>query len=142
MLKIFIFSLFFSLGIQVSFSQAQPDSRLLARFSQTKLDDLELNSNETLKFWNFYLTDSYFVIDVGSKALDFPDLYSIPAIDQSTGVAFDVSSEDPSIHTSFNPFKFIIPQRLNRRSAYKINNTQIVVFISKNELIENFKQSL
>lgn len=142
MFKTFLFSLCFCFGLQVSFSQNQPDPRLLAKFSQSKLDDLEINNNASLAFWNYYLNKSYFVLDVGIKTADYENLSTITAMNPQTGLLFDVSNENPANHLDFNPLKFNVPQLLNRRSAYKINNTQIVVFYSKKELLEKFKETL
>lgn len=140
-MKQFLFYTFFVFGLAYSFAQISADNRLLARFSQTKLDQLELSQSAELQFWNYYLDNSYKVLEVGSKTQEFTSLYNIPATDPDTGLPFDVSNEDP-IHSSFNPLKFDIPLDANNEKVYKLDSNRIIVFYSKKTFVSLFNQSL
>jgi len=140
-MKQFLFYSFFIFGFAYSIAQISADNRLLARFSQTKIDQLELTQSAELKFWNFYLDNSYSVYEVGVKALDHTSIYTLPAIDPSSGLPFDVSSEDP-IHSTFNVLKFNIPLNYKDKMIYKLDSSRIIVFHSKKNLTNLFNQSL
>lgn len=140
-MKQFLFYTFLVFGLAYSFAQTQADTRLLARFSQTQLTQLELAQNAELKFWNYYLDNSYKVLEVGIKTSEYTSLYTIPATDPATGLPFDVSNEDP-ISPSFNLLKFDIPLESNGQKIYKLDTNRIIVFYSKKTFVNLFNQSL
>ncbi len=140
-MKQFLFYTFFVFGLAYSFAQIQADNRLLARFSQTKLTQLEQAQSAELKFWNYYLNNSFKVLEVGTKTSEYTSLYNIPATNPDTGMPFDVSNEDP-IHSSFNPLKFDIPLSLNEKQIYKLDSNRVIVFYSKKTFVDLFNQSL
>lgn len=138
-MKTFFISIFLFLFSQTSFSQIQPDERLFVKFSSSKISQLQTIQSSLLKFWNFYLDECYIVLDVGEKALEYPDLYDIPNVNPNTGQVYNVTSEIPS-NSSFNPFKFNIDFNLNKRKGYKFNDHQIVIFLSKDEIMSNYNK--
>lgn len=140
-MKQFLFYTFFVFGLAYSFAQLQADNRLLARFSQTKLTQLELAQSAELKFWNYYVDNSFKVLEVGIKTAEYTSLYNIPAINPITGTSFDVSNEDPA-NPSFNPLKFDVPIELGEERIYKLDNNRIIVFYSKRTFVDLFNQSL
>lgn len=139
-MKQFLFYTFFVFGLAFSFAQIQADSRLLARFSQSKVNQLEAAQSAELKFWNYYLDNSFKVLEVGIKTNEYTSLYDIPATDPSSGLPFDVSNEDPSV--SFNPLKFDIPLNADNDQIYKLDSNRIIVFYSKKTFVNLFNQSL
>lgn len=140
-MKQFLFYTFLVFGLAYSFAQTQADTRLLARFSQTQLTQLELAQNAELKFWNYYLDNSFKVLEVGIKTSEYTSLYTIPATDPATGLPFDVSNEDP-ISPSFNPLKFDVPLEADGQKIYKLDTNRIIVFYSKKTFVNLFNQSL
>lgn len=133
--------IFLVLNISFSFAQTNADSRLSAKFTVSQINDLEANHENQVKFWNFYLDNSYEILTVGIKASNYPLLTSIPSTDFNTNLPFDVSLESPDL-ANFNPLKFKLPLSYSKAVYYQIDSTRIIKFYTKKSIVQLFEQSL
>ncbi|MGB0999146.1 MAG: hypothetical protein ACPG4W_07680 [Flavobacteriales bacterium] len=134
---LFLLSFAFS---TLAFSQISADSRLSARFSASEISTMEAEQATELKLWNYYLDHAFYIMDVGTKALEYADLADQAAINPATNLPFDVSAESPFDDT-FNVLKFDVKPTQNGLT-FKVNDTHIIVFYSKSVFLSQFNDTL
>lgn len=135
------FSFLLFLTISISYGQVTADSKLSARFTDSQIINLELSQSKELQFWNFYVDNCYQILDIGEKALEYPNLNTIVAINHVTNLPFDISNENPNLAT-FNPLKYNVPLSIKDKRIYNIGNSKAIFFLPKKELMNLFNQSL
>lgn len=111
------------------------DSRLYSVFSEEYLEDITVNHPNELKYLNWYLDNSYRIVDLGAEkcSLMIP-LISYDPITKTAGL--EVSSIDVE---TFNVFLYSVELQYDRKTYYRIGNTGIAVeFESLKKLSNNF----
>ena len=127
LLLLFLFGIFFSVSGQ------EFDNRLIEKYSTEYLTKLSNEQPQLLEFLTFNLDNSYYIMDI-CEDTKYDVLYEL---DENK-----IRKDNPAIVDleNINIYNYDIELKLDRKVVYKIHNTNIaLVFYSKNELVNNFK---
>jgi hypothetical protein len=121
-------------------SQAQtitPDARLDVVYSEDYLQNLTDNNPEKLEYMNWYLDNSYFIINGDiEKSSQFPYLKHYDPSTKTVGENVQSINE-----TDFNLYLYDFRRKLEGRTSYRIGDTGlIIVFESHKKLAEKFNK--
>ena len=114
-----LFSLILFMGISISvFSQTDFDPRLLAKFSEARIQELSKDHPEVLQYWTYYLDNSYIIVDgdASGKLL------------VSTGQSLKIKSL-----SDFNILKYDIHMDRKVRKTYDIKGTNSYLVLLSND---------
>lgn len=133
-----IFVILGILFVGVMYSQAQtaaPDARLDAVYSEEYLQDLSANNPEKLEYMNWYLDNSYSIVDAGlEKCQQMEYLKHFDPINKIVGDNVEDIDE-----VSFNIYKFHFERQYDKKSYYRIGNSgKALVLDSYKSLAKKF----
>ncbi len=95
------------------------DTRLTAVYSQEFLDNLLAENPDQLRYLNWYLDNSYRIIQPGIEKCSFMQpLVSLDPLTKTVGT--EVSSIDEE---SFNVFMYSVELQYDKKAYYRIGNT-------------------
>ncbi|NEN24121.1 hypothetical protein G3O08_11475 [Cryomorpha ignava] len=114
----------FFLGVSLSvFSQGDFDKRLLAKFSEERIEELTKDHTAVIEYWTYYLDNSYIIID-----------------GDATGKLL-ASGQSIRIKTlkDFNILNYDLHMDRNIRKTYDIKGTNsYLILLSNNEFSKAF----
>jgi hypothetical protein len=112
-----------------------PDIRLTAVYSQEFLDNLLVENPDQLRYLNWYLDNSYRIIEAGvDKCALMQPLVSFNPLTKTEGDA--VSSIDEE---SFNVYLYSVELQYDKKTYYRIGSTGFAVeFESLKKLAEKY----
>jgi hypothetical protein len=111
------------------------DPRLYSVFSEEYLEDITVNNPNELKYLNWYLDNSYRIIEVGAeKCSSMQPLLSYDPITKTIGE--EVSSFDEE---NFNVYMYNVEIQYAKNTYYRIGNTGFAIeFESLKKLTEKY----
>ncbi|PLX08624.1 MAG: hypothetical protein C0596_07155 [Marinilabiliales bacterium] len=136
MKKIAVIISLISLVSTISLAQeVYVDSRLDVAFSEDYLNDLLENSPHQLKYMNWYLDNSYSIVDAGlDKCEQMPYLKHLDPVNKIIGS--NVESVDEG---NFNIYMYQIEREFDKNVYYRIGDTgKALVIYSHKKLANNF----
>jgi hypothetical protein len=138
-----LFIALFIIGNLSAQSLYKADQRLSDCFSQEYIAQLENSNSELIPYYNYYLDNSYYIVDLKSvgKEVTGTDIHTVLAIDNS-GVK-NYFSETVYSKEKFNPLKYQFNLSSNSFITYVWKEAGIaVVFYPLSHISANFKKSL
>lgn len=119
-----------------SFTGIQPDQRIIDYLGQEKVDIIVKNNPDLIRYYNYFLENSYMVSSVPQDKLDdnnFPEIY--------------LPLKNGKVDTkSLNVLKLEIQRKYNERSYFKVKNSnEIFVMLSEKEFMvkyNNYRREL
>jgi hypothetical protein len=116
--------LLFILAFGSSFSQDNYDSRLLSKFSEERILELQQDHSSVLDYWSFYLDHSYEIVDMplGKMNSDLPEI--------------DVKKKK-----QFNILDYDLKGAGEQKTIYRLKGTnQILILHSASEIAQAFNE--
>lgn len=115
------------------------DTRLLYRFSQSQLEGIASADPNHLEYLNFYVNHSYYFTDIEivpkQKLEDYTDILEHLSVSSGYEISYPINEDN------FNIFMFDVKFFENRRSAYLVGNSNVMVVLrSKKEINTMFNQ--
>lgn len=127
MKKIFLLCVLLTLasGFLMSQNDITADSRLNDVYSQNELDHLLLENPNQVKYLNWYLDNSYQIVEVGiEKSEQMGYLKSVDPLTKATGAVVNYIDEE-----TFNILLFNCENQYDKKTYYRIGNTGYAVEI-------------
>lgn len=117
-------------------STVTSDIRLSAVYSAEHIADLEINQPQEVEYLNWYLDNSYKIMEVGlEKSSTMEYLKNFDPATKTIGE--NVEDVD---QLNFNIFLYFFERQYDRSTYYRIGNTGYAIRIdSHKKLVENFK---
>ncbi len=145
-INISFLALFFFLTIS-GYSQTQspnytPDPRLYECMKKADVDKLSTERSELLLYYNYYLSNSYYVVKLKSeKPVTGLDIHTVPANTDNSSVSyFAEKTYDP---TTFNVMKYNFTRKLDGFTTFVWEEAGIaLVFYPTRHVQANFKDYL
>lgn len=124
-------------GFLMSQNDITPDSRLNAVYNQNYLDNLLLDNSNQLKYLNWYLDNSYKIVEVGlEKSEQMPYLVNYDPLTKTTGTSVNHIDEE-----TFNIFLYNCENKYDQKTYYRIGNTGYAVEVeSLRKLAEKYNK--
>lgn len=127
-MKKFLFAVSFVLVIYTTKAQTNSsDQRLLSKFSEKELQEMELTSPETFKYWNYYAANAFQVMDLADEK----------------SVAHEIKGtlQIPNIN-AINIFNLNLTAAAKDYQYYKIEGTKkLLVILSEEQIRAKFAKS-
>ena len=121
-----------------SFASAQSvDPRLRVKYTDEYLQDMAQNSPNELKYLNWYLDNSFRIIDITPEKCEYlPYLKHFDPETKTIGDnVTDVNQED------FNVFYYSFERKYDKPTTYRIGSSgKAIVFFSQKDLASNFNK--
>lgn len=117
--------------ILTSFTGIKPDPRILDYLGQEKLDITMKNNPELIRYYNFFLENSYIVSDVPQNKLD-----------ENNFPAIELPLVNGKVDTKkLNVLLLDIKRKYDERSYFKVKNSkQVFIMLSEKEFIEKYNK--
>lgn len=128
---LFLFNTCFVLSQDI----VEPDSRLLTKYSKSKIEDMKTKSPEIIIFKNWELDNSYEIIEMDQ--LKVANIQTLKYFDSSTKtIGEDVQNIDLS---NLNIHNYYFEREYKRPKHYRVSETGlVVVFLSQRKVAEKF----
>jgi len=112
-----------------SFTGIQPDQRIIDYLGQEKVDIIVKNNPDLIRYYNYFLENSYMVSEVPQEKL----------IDNNFAV-IDLPLTNGKVDTkALNVLKLEIQRKYDERSYFKVKNSnEIFVMLSEKEFMEKY----
>lgn len=133
-----IVGLCFIVGSLFAQDIVEPDSRMLARYSESRVSELIQENPARIDWMNFELENGYEIIPMDeAKVQDLPFLYTLNLDEKTNGVMVQEISEQ-----SFNLYLYNFKRDQDKDSYYRIGYTgQVLKIQSKRKLVKQYNES-
>ena len=133
-----IIGLYFAVGSLFAQDIVEPDSRMLARYSESRVSELIQENPARIDWMNFELENGYEIIQMDeAKVQDLPFLFTLNLDDKADGVMVQEISEQ-----SFNLYLYNFKRDQNNDNYYRIGYTgQVLKIQSKRTLVKQYNES-
>ncbi|MBU0764457.1 MAG: hypothetical protein KJ607_06460 [Bacteroidetes bacterium] len=120
----------------IASGQEAPDAKLYVRYNQAYINNLLNNNPEIVVYLNFFVNNSWRIIDKPDKEIDCSKLSKI---NPETGEILEdpITSEDLE---DFNIYRYNYRMDPDKRTYYTLGDTdKILIVLSDNELSKLYK---
>ncbi len=126
LIGIVLFSIFFS-----SFKGIEPDSRILAYLGQQKTEQLQKANPDLIRYYNFFLDNSYTIAEVPQQKLDENNLPELI-----------LPIKNGHVDTKkLNVLTLNIKRHYDQAVYYKVKNTkEIFIMLSEKDFIKKYNE--
>ena len=100
-----------------SLGQSQFDQRLLSRYSEDRIAELQKDQPSTVEYWTYYLDHSYVIVDGSSTG-------------KTINTNEEVKIKDPE---NFNVLELEIYMDRNKSKTYRIKNSDKYLVLKSND---------
>lgn len=113
------------LAAHMALGQSNYDKRLLEKYPESQILDLQSSNPEIISYWTYFLDHGYVIADIpAGKENDFTDVIKIRNIDRFNILSLPVGT--PGEHPKY----------------YRIQNSQkILVLLSNDDFVKKYKAS-
>lgn len=114
-----------------SFSENQPDQRIIDYLGQEKVDIIAKNNPDLIRYYNYFLDNSYMVASVPQDKLNDNNFQEI-----------DLPLKNGKVDIkTLNVLKLEIQRKYDERIYFKVKNSnEIFVMLSEKEFIEKYNE--
>ncbi len=133
-----IVGLCFAVGSLFAQDIVEPDSRMFARYSESRVSELIQENPARIDWMNFELENGYEIIQMDeAKVQDLPFLYTLNLEEKADGVMVQEISEQ-----SFNLYLYNFKRDQDKDNYYRIGYTgQVLKIQSKRTLVKQYNES-
>ena len=119
----------------------KPDKRLYDCISSEDLNQMEASASELISYYNYYLDNSYYVVDLktAEKKVTGTDIHSVKT--QTTGTETSrYFTEKVYSKKTFNPLLYNFTLEMNSFTTYIWNEAGVaIIFYPLNQISDNYK---
>lgn len=138
---IFALFIFGNLSAQNNY---KADQRLTECLGQAYVSELENSNSELISYYNYYLENSYYAVDIKSaeKEITGTDIHSVLLQTDKPGEKI-YFMETTYVKENFNPLKYQFNLSANSFTTYLWKEAGVaIVFYPLSQISANFKESL